>query len=411
LIETPAQPQDIRFKLDTTTPQLLATEFDLGDDCILFCESSGSLYLLNPTAALVWQGLRDGLSMQAMAGALAEGTGQAPEAVARDLDDLVAHWKEAGLIAGGDVTPDDAPEHDRTARWWERDVSTERRVSGDRILERSYRLVDFGFRLRTADDPLQKPAHDLLDHVRVPDDEAVAGTLEIVPGEGSWSLAYNGELVDRCSHQDSIVPMVHGNLVIAAYKRSDCLVALHAAAVIGQRGAILLAGTPGSGKSTLTSALIANGFDYCADDTVLLTDLPIRVRGIPTRLGIKEGSWAVVARMWPGFNELPTGLRADGQRIRYLPPPVGSSCATADQCLDTSTLIFPRFAPDSPNELNRLTRAESLMRLTNAGYDTPAGLTTDLVRKLIGWLADLSCYELTFSDLQQAVELVRSADQ
>jgi hypothetical protein len=48
------------------------------------------------------------------------------------------------------------------------------------------------------------------------------------------------------------------------------LEALHAGAVIGDGGAIAIAAAAGGGKSTLLTALIANGFELLADDVVAL---------------------------------------------------------------------------------------------------------------------------------------------
>jgi hypothetical protein len=48
------------------------------------------------------------------------------------------------------------------------------------------------------------------------------------------------------------------------------LEALHAGAVVGDGGAIAIAAAAGGGKSTLLSALIANGFELLSDDVVAL---------------------------------------------------------------------------------------------------------------------------------------------
>ena len=55
----------------------------------------------------------------------------------------------------------------------------------------------------------------------------------------------------------------------------DWLAVLHAAAVADARGAIVLPGPNGTGKSTLTAALVARGFAYLSDDCV-----PIDGRGL-----------------------------------------------------------------------------------------------------------------------------------
>lgn len=49
---------------------------------------------------------------------------------------------------------------------------------------------------------------------------------------------------------------------------------VHGGAVAGERGAVLLAGRSGSGKSTTVLACVAAGWDYLGDDYVVLTSQP-----------------------------------------------------------------------------------------------------------------------------------------
>ena len=86
---------------------------------------------------------------------------------------------------------------------------------------------------------------------------------------------------------------------------------------------MLLPAISGSGKSTLTAALLAAGFGYCTDDLALLTGEPVRIRPVPTCLGLKRGSWNILAERLPqitGPSDLSQAGRAD------YPLPSSASC-------------------------------------------------------------------------------------
>lgn len=69
---------------------------------------------------------------------------------------------------------------------------------------------------------------------------------------------------------------------LAALAAQRGWVALHAAAVAGPAGAVVLAGYSGAGKSVLAAALVRRGWQLLADDVVILDDLTAPVRVWPT---------------------------------------------------------------------------------------------------------------------------------
>jgi hypothetical protein len=87
-----------------------------------------------------------------------------------------------------------------------------------------------------------------------------------------------------------VAPLIHANLHLLTYERCDHLIGMHAAAVAYKNNCILFPAECGSGKSTLTAALVAGGFQYCSDDMVLLAAPPMRMRPVPMAMGIKSGS-------------------------------------------------------------------------------------------------------------------------
>jgi hypothetical protein len=177
------------------------------------------------------------------------------------------------------------------------------------------------------------------------------------------------------------------------------MAAIHAAVVTRDENCILMPAPSGSGKTTLAAVLMANGFGYCADDLALLTHDPVRVRPVATSLGLKSGSWKVVGHLFPELSRLPEYRRADGQRIKYLPPPQDTRVRDnyTPQCI-----IFPSREPGCQTELKDISSAEALTRLTDAGYDLPKRINRDVVGSLIQWISQMPCFTLRFDSAEDA---------
>ena len=164
----------------------------------------------------------------------------------------------------------------------------------------------------------------------------------------------------------------------------------------------------GNGKSTLTAALIAKGFDYCTDDLALLTESPVRLRPCPMCLGIKSGSWDVLSEYLPELADLPEYRRADKKRIRYFPPTEGCLPHSSTDAYPVAAMIFPQFVRGNGTELRQIARGDALIRMTEAGYDLQGALDGAWVDRMVAWIKSLNCFELRFDSLDDAVDAVSS---
>src|SRR5262249_4503127 len=225
--------------------------------------------------------------------------------------------------------------------------------------------------------------------------------VELVEDGNESLLLYDGVLVDRCSSSGAVIPMLHANVLLTAYRTSGCMAALHAAAVIQNDTCVLMPGASGSGKTTLTAAALAYGFQYCSDDLILLTHEPVSIRPVPTCLGVKSGSWNVLAGLFPQIQDLPTHVRIDGKKIRYLPP--GAGIAQTPASYAVTRLVFPVWTPGSAPACRKIGTAEALERLTASGYDLPNRINSEVVASLIRYISKMQCFELRYDSTQEAV--------
>jgi len=397
--------------LDSTRPSAFITTYPLGDETILFLEDTGQLLRLNPTAALVWKGLESGLTLDDVAGVLASISGRSTNETKRDVLQLNIELQEAGAVGSPILRLEAETQSNadpRTPIVYDHRVP---KLEDRQDRERTYRLVDLGFKLRTPSAAIDESAHALLGHLARPTSDSADVVLDVImdrrDGREHWILLRDGEVFDECSDSSGIVPMLHANTLLMAYLScSASMAAVHAAAVARGEQCVLLPAISGSGKSTLTAALLAAGFEYCTDDLALLTGDPVRVRGVPTCLGLKRGSWNILAERLPQITDLPICLRRDGQIIRYLPPPAATLQSGIQASYPVRSIVFPIYAEKSSVRLRPLSSAEGLSRLAEAGYDLPNRINTDVVEALIKWVSDVPCFELSYSKLDHAVDQI-----
>jgi hypothetical protein len=243
--------------------------------------------------------------------------------------------------------------------------------------------------------------------------EASAPGLEPVT---TMDLAWNGKehfvVLDgrckcRCTALTELAPLVKSAaLLAAAIDKYWYLLYVHAGVVRSSRGCLLLPAAAGSGKTTLTAALIRAGFFYLSDEAALLLEDTLRVRPVPVSLCIKDGAWDLLGTRYPELHALMVHHRWDGKRVRYLNPPPEAVDPEPDVSHPVRWLVFPRYKPGEETVLRSLGKAEALHRLLMQCLAMPAPLDQANVAALVRWIGDLSCFEMPTSSLDDAVALL-----
>ncbi len=96
--------------------------------------------------------------------------------------------------------------------------------------------------------------------------------LEIEALGRFWGRDGNLVVLERASSADDHrVALFLLGTVLGALLQQRGVFLLHASAVVGDAGAILIAGESGAGKSTLTAGMVQQGYRFLSDDTCLLT--------------------------------------------------------------------------------------------------------------------------------------------
>jgi hypothetical protein len=367
---------------------------------LLFDERRQKLYAADRTAAFVLCCLQDGLDIEAIARKLAEAASLNPSAARLVVQEALSQLKTAssgGLDAAGLGA---APEP----------VSGASPFSGAQLPQpRSpafgpeclVAIAGFRVRLTCPDRAVARRVLSTFAHLATGDGSSPPDLrIEIQTADGAYVVYQDGVPVLQVTELEGLTPALKAQLVQCVLAREDYRLAVHAAALSRGDHVLLLPGDAGSGKSTLTAALLARGFSLLGDDTVLLED-DFRVRGLPFALAVKAGAWDLLKPYHPSLFGLPVDRRPDGRVVRYLRP-----VKMETRSLPVRWLVFPSWQRTSDPRLKSLSRVEALKRFLPGCYAAARRLPSDDVARLIAWIEGIDCYTLDSSDLPGALKLI-----
>ena len=376
----------------------------LDEELLLFSEPARAIFQLNSSAALIWCCCEEGLSHQSITAELSQ-TFELPipeaEAV---ISTTLSEWESLGLV-GQRTNPSISHPEVQAETQSAADIARPA-VKTDGVQYQkgcSYKLLETVIRIRFSKSCMEHIAQSVFAHLGVSSDVPYDLSLDVYQNSDGYFLFCNGEQVEWCATEEELAPLLHAYAAGAAYSRTECLIAIHAAAVSNGRECIVLPAKAGNGKSTLTGAMIRSGLQYCTDELVFLKRETHSVQTIPVGIALKPGSWPILKSFHPELEDLPVYLRPDGKHVRYLLPSNLALSSNVAQYYPVHSLVFPIYNPEYTTSLSRISPADALCRLAEAGYDMEGGLDRERVTELVNWISGVSCYELRVNDLQEAV--------
>ena len=224
-------------------------------------------------------------------------------------------------------------------------------------------------------------------------------SVVIRPSGRDFRIAVNGRQWDPGPDQTVCDQLIYV-LMRAALDAEPGLLHLHAGyAALDGRG-VLIAGVPGSGKSTLVARMIAHGFDYLTDERVGV-DRDLRLVPLRKPLSLVESSFTALAQLDPRR----TGAGAGSHRLWHVPASAirpGSVAARADP----AAIAFVEYRPGAAAGLTELHPAEAVRLLLADSVDAVrfgAGAVPLTARLCAG----LRCVRLVFGDGDDVLTAVR----
>lgn len=221
----------------------------------------------------------------------------------------------------------------------------------------------------------------------------------------TWWRSWVAIDVDGVSHGsvargDRAVAAVEWSINWAIATRAHFLSMFHAAVVSRGDAALLLPGAPGSGKSTLSAALVGRGWRLLSDEFALVRPETHDMLPMPRPISLKNRSIDLIREKVPNakFGPLARGtLKGD---IAHMVPPADSVCRQAEVARP-AWIVFPRWRPEGNAVLTPMSKGEAFVALTQSSinYSELGAVGFETVRYLIG---HCDCFSFDCNDLDEA---------
>jgi hypothetical protein len=214
-----------------------------------------------------------------------------------------------------------------------------------------------------------------------------------------WRLWRNREEVCLCEHALDMPPMFEVDLHRQLLQRSVDRWLLHAGAVADERGAVLLAGDSGAGKTTLTLAMTAAGMRYLSDELVAI-DTDLHVQGMCRPLALPPD--VPVPRSFLRATVTVRGAGGEPVETTLVHPPAERLCHGPAPGV---AIVVLRFAPHLEPDIEAIRPGDALERAWRhaLGPGPQAfAIAADAVRRLPVW----SLVTRNVPDAVAAIEMV-----
>jgi hypothetical protein len=342
-----------------------------------------NLFILNHTARFIWSSLQIGGSQHSLIKRYADHFGIPLEQASADVALTLDVWSE-NLLSPVRATRYVAP--------------PPRPSLANSLFTGDYTLGTKRFRLVVHDSDFLEEIRPRLAHLtasRHPPDI----TFQVFPHDGlMW--VFCGEASIGAEPEVSVArTILLQEMARLARPGTDWLAILHAAACGTSTRCVILPAATNSGKSTLTAALMHSGLNIFSDDSAAIDLQTGQVVSLPFALMLREGSWPVLAPYFPELSSSPTFYR-NGDHVRFLPPLSGPKIAA----VPPHCLLFVRYQPGAPVQLDPLTAFESLLSLRESGFWVPHN--REIIAQFLTFLQTLPAYRLTYSELPSAIPVV-----
>lgn len=204
--------------------------------------------------------------------------------------------------------------------------------------------------------------------------------------------------------RDQLLPHFEWSVNWAFANAFNAYLLLHAGAVVHRGCAMLLAASPGSGKSTLTAALAGRGARLLSDEFGVVRTSDLGLVAVAKPIALKNESiglireWTPDARMGPIFVKTRKGDLAHHAVPRESVDQIHSPAVPR-------VVLFPRWTRGAEPSLIPVAPASAFMEIAKNSFNYellgPEGFET--VARLV---ESCACYRLEYCDLPQAMPII-----
>ncbi|MDH4008839.1 MAG: PqqD family peptide modification chaperone [Desulfuromonadales bacterium] len=381
------------------------TFYPFDEGAALHQEGSHRLWVLNHSSAVLWCLHEEYGTGEQLISAYAEHFSLTMEQAQADVQSALTEFARDGLLSDTEASPR-VTSHKSPVTVLDPPVSGPRSPASDSLTwNKSYSLAGVTWQISASEAVAAEAWCSCFRHLEINAASTDLG-YQLTAEASGWTLSGSGERIEGLADNE-VLPWLLTLLFAELCARQPQKLLLHAAVARRDGRLLMLPGESTFGKSTLAAALATHGWTLYSDELAPLDTSTLQVAPFTLPVGIKSRSLLALKSCYPQLESHPAHRRADGQIVRYLgTPQIALADPTTDQ-VPVATLIFPRYQPDKPTQLHRLTPLEALERLTQTGSSERPLRPAD-VDALLTLAGQRPCWRLDYSDLDEAVEVVGS---
>lgn len=201
------------------------------------------------------------------------------------------------------------------------------------------------------------------------------------------------------------LPLLEWGMNYALTERCLHYLLLHSGSVERDGVGIVLPAIPGSGKSTLTAALVSSGrYRLLSDEFGVLSLESGRLQPMLRPIALKNASIDVIRDRFPDARLGPVFPATRKGDVAHVAPP-RASVAGRRESVRPGVVLFPQFESGAEARLETIDPALAFSKLTvnSFNYELLGAPAFDLVARTI---RSCVCHRLVFGDLGEAIDVI-----
>ncbi len=175
---------------------------------------------------------------------------------------------------------------------------------------------------------------------------------------------------------------------------------LHAGVVEKNGKVIVMPAEQGAGKSTLTAALVFNGWRLFSDELALFSLADSLLYPCTRPINLKNESIDIIGNYIAGAVFSAVAEDTHKGRVALLKPPT-ESVLRMDEPAALHAVVFPRYVPGSQATLTPVDKLDAFQQLIGHSFNYDI-LGEEGFKLVVDLLQKVDCYQFEYSDFEQA---------
>lgn len=358
----------------------------------IWFQQTKSFLLLEEPAFDVFQLYSDGVEVEKITEICQQKYGHLEENISQFVDEIIQHIQYY-------YSPENVDE-----------ISKKSLVSDDVQAESvfstiNYKIGEKSITILYGNDYLKFAIHPLIAHLEADVHGNENHVIECFEKDNLLVVKYNGQVVEAF-HPDNIEyftggirQLLYSVLFTREYNNWMCM--LHASGITSGNQAVLFSAAAGSGKSTISAILKANGYGFLGDDFIA-TDKNGKAYAFPAAISIKEGSIKTLSEFYPALLETKTVKTFIGKTVKYIP--VFNYSEESEKGTSVTAFVFVKFSKTDDYFFEEVEKKEALQLLLAETWVNPE---PEIVANFFDWIERTDFYRLVYSETEQALDVVK----